>query len=167
MPKALILDDGGSWPARAVAVLLDGGCSAVAVVLGARASEASALLPENQRVSVVLADDWAHGMSASLRAGLAAVGGTDAVAAVITLVDLPDLPGAAVRRITADAAASDLRQATYHDRPGHPVLIGREHWPALIDNLSGDSGARDYLERHDAVRVDCTDLWHGDDVDRR
>ena len=67
-PKALVRDDDGtSWLRRSVAALHDGGCSAVVVVLGARADDARPLL-EGVDVEVVVAEDWAEGMSASLRA---------------------------------------------------------------------------------------------------
>ena len=42
-------------------------------------------------VPTVVAHDWAEGMGASLRTGLAAVSATDAQAVVVTLVDLPDV----------------------------------------------------------------------------
>ena len=50
-------------------------------------------------------------MSASLKAGLVAVTGTDADAVVVTLVDLPDVSAAVVRRVLARTDASTLRRA--------------------------------------------------------
>jgi hypothetical protein len=47
------------------------------------------------------------------------------------------------------------------------VLIGREHWAALAQSLSGDRGAGAYLTVHSALAVECGDLWSGADVDRR
>ncbi|MEH3069009.1 MAG: NTP transferase domain-containing protein [Aeromicrobium erythreum] len=89
-PKATVVDaDGEAWVARAVRVLREGGCDPVHVVLGADADTARALVPPDARV--VVADDWAEGMSASLRAGLRAVAATTADAVMIHLVDLPDV----------------------------------------------------------------------------
>ncbi|WP_349814733.1 hypothetical protein [Curtobacterium sp. MCJR17_043] len=51
---------------------------------------------------------------------------------VVSLVDLPDLPVAAVRRVL-DAPGDRrraLRRAVHDGRPGHPVLVGRVHWGA-------------------------------------
>ncbi|MDO9496643.1 MAG: NTP transferase domain-containing protein, partial [Nocardioides sp.] len=88
-PKALVHDAAGSWLARATATLREGGCDDVTVVLGAGADEALSLL-DGLGVDVVIASDWAEGMSASLRAGLRALpAGADA--AVELLVDLPDV----------------------------------------------------------------------------
>ena len=73
MPKALVRDDVGEpWLLRGVATLREGGCEDVTVVLGAAADEASALL-DGAGVDVVVATDWAEGMGASLRAGLASL----------------------------------------------------------------------------------------------
>lgn len=167
-PKALARTAGGEpWVARAAHVLLDGGCEQVVVVLGAQADDARDLVPDDARVSVVVADDWASGVSASLRAGLVACGdGADAV--LVTLVDLPGLPVEAVRRVARRPFdAHVLRQAVHGARPGHPVLLGRAHRPALLDALRGDSGARAYLAAHAAEPVECGDLFDGEDVDHR
>jgi CTP:molybdopterin cytidylyltransferase MocA len=166
-PKALVHDDDGtSWLQRAVEVLEDGGCEGVTVVLGAAADEAISLL-DGRGVDVVLAHDWAEGMSASLRAGLASLD-READAALVSLVDLPDLTAAVVRRLLSQGERPDaLARASYDGRPGHPVLIGRDHWSAVAAGASGDQGARDYLASHDAALVECADLATGRDVDSR
>ncbi len=164
-PKALIVDDDGTpWVGRAVAVLRDGGCDSVTVVLGAAADEARALVPDG--VAVVIADDWVEGMSASLRTGLLALEDTDADAALVTLVDLPDVTHHVVYRLLAAGADSAaLIRTTYDGRPGHPVVLGREHWFGVRAAAMGDRGARDYLAHHALVEVECGDLATGRDVD--
>lgn len=126
------------------------------------------------RVSVVVADDWADGLAASLRAGLEALSAGDpeeARLAVITLVDYPGLPSSAVARLLSPPAAdvplspAALRQSVFHGRPGHPVVVGRSHWSALAASLTGDRGAGPYLRARAAEPVDCSDLWDGRDVD--
>jgi molybdenum cofactor cytidylyltransferase/nicotine blue oxidoreductase len=165
-PKALMRDaDDTSWLRRAVAVLQDGGCAAATVVLGAAADEATPLL-EGTDVAVVVAEDWSEGMGASLRAGLRAIAGSDAVAAVVMLVDLPDVTAEVVRHVAARVTRADqLARATYAGRPGHPVVIGRDHWAAAADSVSGDQGAREYLVSHGVVDVDCDHLATGRDRD--
>ncbi len=163
MPKALVRDpDGTSWLRRSVAALADGGCDVVTVVLGARADEARALVPDS--VDVVVADDWADGMSASLRAGLGAMGDADAV--VLSLVDLPDVTAEVVSRVVAGGAGrTTLSRAAYGGRPGHPVVIGRDHWAGVVASATGDQGARPYLAAHDVALVECGDLATGQDRD--
>ncbi|MER7557659.1 nucleotidyltransferase family protein [Nocardioides sp. NPDC126508] len=159
-PKALVDD----WLVRSVDVLREGGCDDVTVVLGASADEARALLPGDQRI--VVAEDWDEGMGASLRVGLEALG-PDVEAAVVHLVDLPDVGAEVVARVTATASAAGLARAAYHGVPGHPVLIGRDHWEGVIEAAVGDQGARGYLSTHDVRLVECGDLAGGIDVDRR
>jgi CTP:molybdopterin cytidylyltransferase MocA len=167
-PKALVRDaDGTSWLQRAVEVLLDGGCNGVTVVLGAGADEAVSLL-DGLGVDVVIAHDWDEGMSASLRSGLESLLGSDAEAAVVSLVDLPDLTAAVVRRVLSEREGDEaLARASYHGRPGHPVVLGRAHWAAVTGSATADAGARDYLASHDTVLVECGDLASGVDVDSR
>jgi molybdenum cofactor cytidylyltransferase/nicotine blue oxidoreductase len=166
-PKALMRDpDGTSWLRRTVAVLHGGGCETVTVVLGAGAEEATALLPD-AGIAVLVAEDWSEGMGASLRAGLRALAGSDAVAAVVMLVDLPDVTAEVVRHVAARVSEpGQLARASYSGRPGHPVVIGRDHWAAASESVAGDQGARDYLASHDVVDVECGDLASGRDRDR-
>ena len=196
MPKALVTDltTGEPWLSRAVRLLHATGCSPVVVVLGAEQERARALLPPEVPVQVVVAEHWADGLGASLRAGLTALAegrsagaATDAV--LVTLVDLPHLHPGSLTRLIADAPAPSeatgphpagaaitpaepaalapdtLRQAVYDGRPGHPVLIGADHILPLIATLGGDTGARPYLRAHHATLIDCSDLGGGDDVD--
>lgn len=172
-PKALVRTAAGEpWLTRAVDVLVAGSCVRVTVVLGAAADEARALLTEPE-VQVVVAEDWEAGMSASLRSGLAAIAqapdtpeATHTDAVVVTLVDLPDLTAAVVRRVVAAGASpATLARATYDGSPGHPVLIGRDHWAGVLAGTHGDVGARDYLATHPVTTVECGDLATGRDQD--
>ena len=161
MPK--VLAAGGDWLRASVAALRGGGCRDVIVVLGAAVVD----VPAPARAVVV--DDWADGLSASVRAGvLAAHDCADFVA--LTTVDTPDVGAAAVRRVLAAAgeSASGLARARYHGRPGHPVVLARRHWPELLTVLTGDEGAGPFLRgRRDVVSVECGDLGTGRDVDKR
>ncbi|ANH36976.1 Nicotine blue oxidoreductase [Nocardioides dokdonensis FR1436] len=169
-PKALVTDPRGPWLTRAVRLLVDGGCDPVTVVLGAAAAEAGRLLDDELEVEVevqvVLAERWSEGMGASLGAGLTALGDTAAPAVLVTLVDLPDLVPEVVRRLVAagDGPAS-LARAAYAGVPGHPVLLGREHWAGVVASAVGDQGARDYLATREVRLVECGDLATGHDVD--
>lgn len=171
-PKALRFDpDGTSWLLRSIGVLLAGGCDAVVVVLGCEADAARKIIAGSgfggdERVSVVEAASWRGGMGHSLRAGLLAVPSPGFDAVVVHLVDLPDVTSAVVVRLLRWASPSALARATYDGQPGHPVLIGSDHWSPVIDELTGDSGARAYLDRHGVVGVECGDLATGQDQDR-
>ncbi|GAY18967.1 NTP transferase domain-containing protein [Mycobacterium sp. shizuoka-1] len=158
MPKALAAQ--GQWLASAVAALSGGGCDDVVVVLGAAVVD----VPAPARA--VIAEDWQQGMSASLRTGLAAAGDADYV--VVLTVDTPDIGAAVVDRVlrAARSSPSGIARAGYAGRPGHPVVVARRHWPALLETLRGDEGARRFLAaRPDVVSVDCADLAGGRDID--
>jgi CTP:molybdopterin cytidylyltransferase MocA len=165
-PKALLRDESGTpWVVRTVRVIQQGGVDDVVVVVGAAADEVrAALLAEDVRV--VVADHWAEGMGASLRAGLRELVGLDDVtAALVCVVDTPGLSAAVVRRVAALAGPDILARATYDGTPGHPVLLGAGHFGALVDAAGGDVGARDYLSSHEPRTVECGDLADGTDVD--
>ena len=170
-PKALATDpDGTSWLRRSVAVLREGGCAELTVVLGAEADRAAALLVEDADVTVVHAEDWAEGMGASLRTGLAELSARTrpCEAALVHLVDLPDVGAAVVARLLGRAAGPGvLARASYGGVPGHPVLIGRDHWPPVLASASGDRGARRHLAAHPHDLVECGDLATGGDRDTR
>ncbi|ADU46663.1 nucleotidyltransferase family protein [Intrasporangium calvum] len=189
-PKALLrpAEGGRTLAERAVAVLLEGGCDGVTVVVGAASDEVTAAVrasfPEEDVVDVVRCADWSEGMGASLRAGLTAMRPHAQVQAVlVSLVDLPDLPAGAVHRVGRSGVGASsvevsgvgvsgvavgagcLSRAAYGGVPGHPTLIGRDHWAGVVAGARGDRGARDYLAVHDHVVVECGDLATGRDVD--
>ncbi|ORA27006.1 nucleotidyltransferase family protein [Mycobacterium aquaticum] len=160
MPK--VLAGQGEWLRVAVEALSGGGCDDIVVVLGAAVVD----VPAPARA--VVAVNWRDGLAASLEAGIRAVdaGGVDAV--MLHLVDTPDVRADVVRRVLTAAPRSGLARAVYHGRPGHPVLIARSHWPALLASLRGDEGARAFLRgRDDVEAVECSDLATGVDIDVR
>ena len=155
-PKAPAVVDGERLVDRAVRNLREGGCAPVVVVLGAWVGEVAG-------AEIVVNPDWAEGMGSSLRRGLAAVASADRV--LVTLVDLPGLTSAAVRRLLATDAA--LAAATYDGERGHPVLIGASHIAGVTESARGDAGARAYLRDHadELALIEVGDLASGDDLD--
>ena len=165
-PKALVRDQHGMpWVARAVAALVQGGVPTVYVVVGAAAESVAAAAPRGAHV--VEAVDWDEGMGASLRAGLRAVeaGSPEAAGLLVMLVDTPDVGPDVVRRLAGQAAPGVLARAAYQGVPGHPVLIGRDHWPGVAEEAVGDRGARDYLAQREVHLVECGDIGSGTDID--
>jgi CTP:molybdopterin cytidylyltransferase MocA len=163
-PKALVVRDGRLLVERAAAALAGGGCDPVVAVLGAAAGEVRdrARLPG---VRLVVNAEWETGMGSSLRAGLAALAGTAAEAAVVLLVDTPGIGAAAVARLAALGTRDALAVATYQGERGHPVLLGAAHWAGAAAAARGDRGARGYLAGHGAVEVPCDDIADGTDLD--
>jgi CTP:molybdopterin cytidylyltransferase MocA len=135
------------------------GLDRVVVVLGARAEEirAGADLGDAE---IVLCADWAEGMGASLRHGLAALGGAGEV--VIVLADQPFITAAVVERVRS--APGDAARAVYDGAPGHPVVV-RGPLLARAGELRGDAGFRGLLDA--ATEVECADLADPRDIDTR
>jgi len=168
-PKVFATDTTGRlWLERVVAALREGGCDEVLVVIGADADRARGIVAGIDGARSVDAVDWAGGLSSSVRAGLTAAAATDADTAVIAPVDVPGMPSTVVTRVLRAASGpAMLARAVFDGRPGHPVVIGREHWAAVAASVQGDSGANRYLETHGTLPVECADLWDGADTDTR
>ena len=133
------------------------------VVLGHAAEEIRAGV-DLHGASVVVCEDWAEGQAASLRAGLAALAGADAV--VVVLGDQPGITAEAVRAIVAADGDEDAVRAVYDGTPGHPVLLRR---PLLerAGELRGDTGFRDLLESATVREVEVGGLADPADIDTR
>lgn len=158
-PKALV----EGWLAASVAALSP--CDQVVVVLGAAADEARPLLDAHD-VTIVVNPGWADGMGSSLEVGLGHVAHGGATRCLVSLVDLPDVGAEVVRRLLAQPDTAEvLARAAYAGTPGHPVLIGRDHWAGVAAAADGDQGARGYLAARDVTLVECGDLATGRDVD--
>lgn len=165
-PKALLQLDGVTLVERAVATARDGGCDPVVVVLGAAADRVRAEVDLGDSL-VVVNRAWSTGMGSSLRAGLAALGETEAQTALVLLVDMPGVTAAAIRRIAALPYPDALVCATYDGRRGHPMLLGREHWAGIATLATADVGARPYLLAHktEVLEIACDDIADGTDID--
>lgn len=162
-PKALVRLDGELLVERGQRLLGDGGCDPVLVVVGAHADEVAV-----HASRPVVAADWQTGMGASLRAGLAAAGDTDASAVVIALVDQPRVGVQSIARLIAAHDAGALAAvATYAGKPRHPVLLARATWAEVADLAVGDVGARPWLRAHPelVLAVPCDGTGSPEDVD--
>ena len=140
------------------------------VVLG---HEAEAILAavSLQGARPVVCDSWQEGQSASLRAGIEALGDVDA--AVVVLGDQPRITAAAGSAVVAAATApgattggAAAARASYGGRPGHPVLLGRPLL-ARVGELRGDVGFRDLLSGEDVREVEVGGLADPVDIDTR
>jgi len=147
--KLLVPDRAGRpMVARVVDNLLSSAARPVIVVTGHRAEEVSAAVA-GRPVQVVHASDYADGLSASLRAGIAAVPAT-ASAALVCLGDMPLVTGRMIERLIEAYDPDEGRSVvvpTCRGKIGNPVLWDRRFFPDIA-GLVGDVGARPLLERH-------------------
>lgn len=147
-----------NWPIRA---LRDGGLGWVLAVLGAEHEQIAAQL---QGAEPVPAPDWAEGLSASLRAGVAAATRLGAGRVIVVLADQPLLSGEAVKRVlAASRAGHPIVRADYGDVRGHPTALSSATFAAVAE-LRGDAGAR-RLTGFDVADVPCEGLGSPADAD--
>lgn len=125
-------------------------------------------------VEVVDNPDHATGQASSVRAGLAAVqADPDARVAVMLLADQPGITSASIRQVVAALEdGPDAARASYQDRPGHPVALHRRVWSRVVDEVAGDTGARNVLEDLYVAHVlvagaSPPDIDTPDDLDRQ
>ncbi|SCF84660.1 NTP transferase domain-containing protein [Streptomyces sp. Ncost-T10-10d] len=166
-PKALLEHRGRPLVEHAVRMLREGGCDRVLVVLGAAAEEVRARA-DLAGCTVTVNPEWTEGMGSSLRAGLGALSGTGADAALVLLVDQPGIGADAVARVrSAYRSRTSLVAASYDGERGHPVLFGADRWADIAAGAVGDRGARAYLRAHrDAITlVECSDVAQAYDID--
>ncbi len=144
----LLVPDASGVPmvARVVDHLLASRARPIRIVIGHRAQEVEAAL-QGRPVTFVPAPDYAAGLSASLRAGLAAV--TER-AVLVVLGDMPLVTAASVDRLIETYDPDEGRLIvvpTHRGQPGNPVLWDRRYLPDMMA-LSGDAGARTLLRQH-------------------
>lgn len=166
-PKQLLKFRGTSLLRRAIDTAVAVPTDQVIVVLG-HAADALMHECEATRATVVLNDQWAEGLSTSLRGGLAAVA-SEARGVFIYPADMPLLTPEALRELAHRQQVSG-RPAAMTEAGGVrgvPVFITRSLFPALMIQ-EGDMGGAQYLRAHpeavEAVHFDDADLVR--DVDR-
>lgn len=143
-PSKLVADlHGRAVVAHVVEAVAAAGLPPPIVVVGDRAEAVRGALG-GQAVEFVVAPDFADGLSASLRAGLASVP-PEWRAALVLLGDMPRVTPATLRALAA-AAADDATIAVpvWAGKRGNPVLWGRAHFGALR-GLTGDVGGKALL----------------------
>lgn len=179
MPKALIrLHGGKSLLTKSLEILREGGCEDIVVVLGAdEPFVRKALEVWTDKIDAIMGDgalhlvsneQYADGISTSVRAGLQGVQELEShpESVLVQLVDTPEISPDAIALLCKVSDPSAVAVATYDGVIGHPMLIGREHWGPIASAITGDVGARQYLNgREDLQRIACDGLGSPADVD--
>ena len=150
--KLLVTDRGGKpMIARTVDNILSSRARPVFVVTGHRGEDIRAALA-GRPVTFVDAPDYALGLSASLKSGIAALPDSIA-AALVCLGDMPLVTGRMLDRLI-DAWDPDEGRAIvvpmHQGRAGNPVLWSRALFAEIL-GLGGDSGARALLKQHEEL----------------
>jgi xanthine dehydrogenase accessory factor len=146
--KLILPVHGKPMVAHAVEAAAAAGLDPVIVVTGHEAAAVRRAVGKTA-VTFVQNDEFARGLSTSLRAGIAAVPG-NCEAALVLLGDMPGITAPLIQRVVKAFDAGDDRAicvATARGERGHPVLWGRQFFPEL-QALQGDAGARAVMSRY-------------------
>ncbi|HVM85699.1 MAG TPA: molybdopterin-binding/glycosyltransferase family 2 protein [Candidatus Binatia bacterium] len=134
---------------HAVDHVLAAGLAEVIVVCGHQAGKVRTALGDRP-VKVIEAREHRLGMSASLKAGIRALGPkVDAI--LVMLGDMPQVPPGLIRRLIAAYNPLEGRGIvvpTVEGKRGNPVLFDRRFFPEMLE-LEGDVGARHLIGTHD------------------
>lgn len=146
--KLTIRVEGTPMVARVVDALQRSHAQRVIVVTGHEPERIEEALA-GRAVELVHNPDYAEGIGASVRAGIAALAG-DVDGALIALGDMPWVSTEVINRLV-DAFASDDAHSIFipmfGTKPGNPVLWRAQHFPELLA-LAGDVGGKALFARH-------------------
>jgi len=170
-PSNKLLADIGGEPVirRTVNAVLGSSVSSVIVVTGHMAEEIRTAL-DGLAVSFVPSPDYRDGLSASLKAGLAALPrGLDGV--LVALGDMPAVLSADIDRLLSGLAPKEGRSIvvpTCGGKRGNPVLFAG-HLVSELAMVEGDVGAKPVIARHgdEVAEVDIGSPRIFADVDTR
>ena len=147
--KLLVADRSGKpMIARVVDNVLSSNARPITVVTGHQHEQIEHALG-GRPVRYVHADDYAEGLSASLKAGIAAVP-PECAAAVVCLGDMPLVTGRMINRLMSMYDRDEGRLIvlpTFRGKQGNPMLWDRRFFAEILQ-ITGDSGARFLVGKH-------------------
>ncbi|MBR0653121.1 nucleotidyltransferase family protein, partial [Roseomonas terrae] len=147
--KLLVADDKGvAMVTRVVDNVLGSHARPVVVVTGHERDRVEEALG-NRPVLLAHAEDYAEGLSASLKAGLAALP-PDAEGFLVCLGDMPLVAGPMLDRLIAAFDPEEGRSIimpTFRGKQGNPMLWAREFLPEMA-TITGDVGARHLIGKY-------------------
>lgn len=150
-PKQLLEFKGKTLLRRAAETALNTNCKTV-VVLGANAESLTKQIADlSPPLRVVVNENWAAGMGASIKTGLAVLANENLDAVVIMLCDQPFVTAETIRRLIEkfEQTGSLLVASFYNNTTGVPALFASEMF-AELSNLDADAGARAIIKKHHA-----------------
>ena len=147
--KLLVTDKAGKpMIARVVDNVLSSNARPVLIVTGHMHEQVEHALG-GRPVRYVHAADYAQGLSASLKAGIAAVP-ADCAAVVVCLGDMPLVTGRMIDRLLSMYDPEEGRAIvlpTFRGKQGNPMIWDRRFFAEILA-IAGDSGARFLVGKH-------------------
>jgi molybdenum cofactor cytidylyltransferase len=158
--KLMVTDKAGvPMVARVVNNVLDSRARPVIAVTGYEAQRVEEVLA-GRPVLIAHAEEYAEGLSGSLKAGLAALP-PEVEGVLVCLGDMPLVTGAMLDRLMAAFDPEEGRaivMPTFRGKQGNPMLWSREFIPEMLA-ITGDVGARHLVGKYaeKVVEVEMSD----------
>ena len=146
-PKQLVMLGDETLLERALRIGRESGCDPILVVLGASAELIRARCGLGKSI-VVVNEEWAEGMGASVRAGVRALG-SDVDGCVVMTCDMPAVSPEHLRSLMR---AGEVTASEYAGRRGVPAYFPRTMFGQLMES-GGDAGARELLRAASAIEL--------------
>lgn len=146
--KLLIAIDGKPMVRHAVEAVLGARLAPLIVVTGHEHEKVEAAL-KDLPVKFLYNKDFAHGLSTSLRVGLAALD-EDCDGVLVALGDMPRVSAIEIAKLAAAFNPVEGRAIivpTRHGKRGNPVVWGKQYF-AEMRQIDGDIGARNVIAAH-------------------
>lgn len=149
-PKQLLEFRGKALIRRAAENALVSECGKICVVLGANAERIKGEI-DDLPIEIIVNENWARGMSASLKCGLEQLLDVEPnlSAVVVMLADQPIVDAAIINRLLE--AFSETRKpviaAEYAETTGVPAIFARSMFDELM-NLLADGGAKRIIKKY-------------------
>ncbi len=149
-PKQLLLYQGRSLLRHSAEVAAASRCRSVAVVLGASAGLLRNAVSQLS-VRVVENEQWAEGISSSIRSGIEALnaGSQELEAVVLMLCDQPFVSAQNINKLveTYSLTGQPIVASEYEGTLGVPALFSRRLFSELA-SLRGDRGAKEIIRKY-------------------
>ena len=136
------------WSHASSTTCLSSNARPILVVTGHQAEQVEHALG-GRPVRYIYAPDYADGLSASLKAGIAAVP-PECAAAVVCLGDMPLVTGRMIDRLLSMYDPEEGRLIvlpTFRGKQGNPMLWDKRFFPEILQ-IGGDTGARFLVGKH-------------------
>lgn len=160
LPKLLTPFQGRPLVRWALDAALEAAFDETVIVVGSRADEVRALVPDG--VIVVPNDRWEDGLATSLRAAIDHAESAGHGAVVVGLADQPFVTSDAWRRVGREQA-HPIAVATYAGERRNPVRLARDVW-SLIPT-EGDEGMRSVMRLRPELVGEVPCPGHAADID--
>ena len=153
-PKQLLKIDNQTLIERAISLTQALDNQQTVVVLGANAKKISPHIPPQEKVNVIINENWQQGMGTTLKAGMEFfLKQPENFTAIIVMVcDQPYLTTKKLQQLIFkyQETKAAIIATTYHQIKGVPALFDKRIFPKLI-TLNKDEGARKIIKNYNGV----------------